>query len=512
MELKVFRETAAAYAGRWETRLELPVETEFLIPDYQPAVFKIVKCLLEPVVLQNHLSGTRWQGEGYLRCTVYYQSDEGGSQLYRTEQKFPFEKSAELPEGRYTEGPAQLGGQTEYLNCRAISEHRIELRGAYQLSVAAEAAKEQPVLTSLAEAGVEQRTAVLAGCLCTAAEERTATAEDTVDLPGAGESVLDISGSAVEGETSLQPGQISYRGKLRMQLCYRPAGGELAGRTRDIPVTMTMELPGALETDTPVVWVEVLSAALSAADAGDPVLNVTWKLHAELWRAANCTAVADAYSTLCQTQLDRVRWQYSGPARLIAETAAAAVSDDLPDTAAEVKGCFVSLGAPGLVADADGKTVRPGGKGTAHLLCADERGELSCCDKVFAWQADTRLPGPPEAYLAHLCAAAAEVHAGRQGNQMKVELGVNVSGAVFPLCRADTVDAVTLGDPLPSPSAGPALTLYFAQEGEAVFEIAKTHHARVREVAAANRMELAAGQSAADLKAKAGCLLIPAAL
>ena len=164
------------------------------------------------------------------------------------------------------------------------------------------------------------------------------------------------------------------------------------------------------------------------------------------------------------------------------------------------------------VADADGKTVRPGGKGTAHLLCADERGELSCCDKVFAWQADTRLPGPPEAYLAHLCAAAAEVHAGRQGNQMKVELGVNVSGAVFPLCRADTVDAVTLGDPLPSPSAGPALTLYFAQEGEAVFEIAKTHHARVREVAAANRMELAAGQSAADLKAKAGCLLIPAAL
>ena len=40
MELKVFKDTLAAYGGRWETRQELPVETEILIPDYQPAVFK----------------------------------------------------------------------------------------------------------------------------------------------------------------------------------------------------------------------------------------------------------------------------------------------------------------------------------------------------------------------------------------------------------------------------------------------------------------------------------------
>ena len=49
MELKVFKDTIASYGGRWETRLELPVETEILIPDYLPAVFKIVKCLITPV-------------------------------------------------------------------------------------------------------------------------------------------------------------------------------------------------------------------------------------------------------------------------------------------------------------------------------------------------------------------------------------------------------------------------------------------------------------------------------
>ena len=93
MELKVFKDTIASYGGRWETRLELPVETEILIPDYLPAVFKIVKCLITPVVLQNRVSGGRWQSEGYLRCTVYYQSEEPGTRLLRTEQKFAFEKT-----------------------------------------------------------------------------------------------------------------------------------------------------------------------------------------------------------------------------------------------------------------------------------------------------------------------------------------------------------------------------------------------------------------------------------
>jgi hypothetical protein len=97
---------ALANTGRWETRQELPVETEILIPDYLPAVFKIVKCLLEPVIMQNSVADRRWQCSGYLRCTVYYQSDEAGTRLYRTEQKYAFEKTIDLPEGNYPAPPA----------------------------------------------------------------------------------------------------------------------------------------------------------------------------------------------------------------------------------------------------------------------------------------------------------------------------------------------------------------------------------------------------------------------
>ena len=219
MELKVLNNTLTAYSGRWETRLELPVEAEILIPDYLPAVFKIVKCRLEPVVLHNDLTGARWQGDGYLRCTVFYQSDEAGARLWRTEQKVRFEKTAELPAGRYAPGPAALGGETEYCNCRAVSERRIDIRGAYTLSVAALALEEQELPASLSGCGIEQRPLTLCGVTPAVAAEKLYTAQTTLPLPGDGEKPLMpkrvgdavLTGAQVQHLPVPQPPEISGR-------------------------------------------------------------------------------------------------------------------------------------------------------------------------------------------------------------------------------------------------------------------------------------------------------------
>ena len=240
MELKVFKDTIASYGGRWETRLELPVETEILIPDYLPAVFKIVKCLITPVVLQNRVSGGRWQSEGYLRCTVYYQSEEPGTRLLRTEQKFAFEKLVELPAGQYADGPAQVWGEPEYCNCRAVSEHRIDLRGAYILCAAVAVRRESELLTALADCGIEQYTRTMQGLQCAVTEEKTLTAETAAALPGTGESVLDITGSFAAGSAAPATGQVSVQGTLQIQICSQNTDtGELTVRSKDLAVQQT---------------------------------------------------------------------------------------------------------------------------------------------------------------------------------------------------------------------------------------------------------------------------------
>ena len=70
MELKVFRDTLTAAGGLCDTKTELPIETEILIPDYLPQVFKIVKCQVRPVVLQAQTTGGRLTLDGYHRDDV----------------------------------------------------------------------------------------------------------------------------------------------------------------------------------------------------------------------------------------------------------------------------------------------------------------------------------------------------------------------------------------------------------------------------------------------------------
>lgn len=72
------------------------METEILIPDYLPQVFKIVKCFVSLVVLQKQILNGRITLDGYLRCTVCYQAEEEQS-LCQTEQKLPFTRTIDLP-------------------------------------------------------------------------------------------------------------------------------------------------------------------------------------------------------------------------------------------------------------------------------------------------------------------------------------------------------------------------------------------------------------------------------
>ena len=77
MELQVFRDTLSAAGSSFTVQSEIPVETEILISDYLPQVFKIVKCFVKMVVLQKQLQPGRLTLDGYLRCVVYYQGENG---------------------------------------------------------------------------------------------------------------------------------------------------------------------------------------------------------------------------------------------------------------------------------------------------------------------------------------------------------------------------------------------------------------------------------------------------
>ena len=93
MELKIFRDTLPQAGASCTVKAELPLETEILISDYLPPVFKLVKCFAKPVVLQKQLQPGRLTLEGYLRCTVFYQGENGAGRNFPSPAGRPWWKA-----------------------------------------------------------------------------------------------------------------------------------------------------------------------------------------------------------------------------------------------------------------------------------------------------------------------------------------------------------------------------------------------------------------------------------
>ena len=74
MELKIFRDTLPQAGTSCTVKAELPLETEILISDYLPPVFKLVKCFAKPVVLQKQLH--KHDGEVEEKCPLKTHSEK----------------------------------------------------------------------------------------------------------------------------------------------------------------------------------------------------------------------------------------------------------------------------------------------------------------------------------------------------------------------------------------------------------------------------------------------------
>ena len=247
MELKIFRDTLPQAGTSCTVKAELPLEAEILISDYLPPVFKLVKCFAKPVVLQKQLQPGRLTLEGYLRCTVFYQGEDGAG-LCQTEQKLPFTKQLEVPEFSFTSWMAMVEGQTEYLNCRAVNPHRIEVRGAYGLVVTIHTQDKQELITALADGGIEQKLQTLNGVRSTAVLEKLVTVEGELVFAKPPAAILDITGSAAVREVKLLAGKAVVKGEVRAQCAWRAEGeSSLQSQAASLPFNQVVDLEGVAE-------------------------------------------------------------------------------------------------------------------------------------------------------------------------------------------------------------------------------------------------------------------------
>ena len=464
MELKIFRDALPAAGTNCTLKAELPLETEILISDYLPPVFKLVKCFVRPVVLQKRLQPGKLQLEGYLRCVVYYQGEDGAG-LCQTEQKLPFTKLLDLPEFVFTAWAVQVEGQTEYLNCRTVNPRRIEVRGAYGLVVSVHTQVKTDVITALSDGGVEQKLVTLSGVRRAAVLEKLVTVEGEIRFPTPPAAVLDLSGNASVGDLKLLNGKAVAKGVLVVSCAWRAEGDPaLQSQSVNLNFNQVLDVDGLSEDCRCLCVAEPVGFTLTEGEGEEPSrLTSTLMLRLRAWRPYQLQCVADAFSTKFETEQTPQTVQTESLACTLDETVTAFGENSLSELESYEKVLELAL---------------PLGR------------ELSSDAELI-----------PECWLR-----AEDLRCVCANGTLEVNLSVKAEGAILQRSGNTCVGSIALGEPLTPADPEISLRIYYAQAGEELFAIARRFHVSPAQMLAAN--DLAEGTTAIDAPQR---LLVPGA-
>lgn len=487
MELKVYKDTVTAAESICDTKLELPIEAEMLIPDYLPQVFKIVKCFVYLVVLQKQVAAGRLTIDGYLRCALYYQS-EGDESLCQAEQKLPFTRQVEIKPGDWGMASVLVFGETEYVNCRAVNQRRVDVRGAFALSVTALAEAQGEIITALSGDGVQQRTVSLAGSRTVGAQEKLITAEESITFDEPPQLVLSTQCSGTVNEVKLIAGKAVLKGEIRAEVVYRTQPGHtLLHTVRQIPFNDIVDIDGADEECQCFAVVQPTGCTITAGvgeQEGENTISATAVLYAKVYRPVEYLAVSDAFSTEKETELTFQQVALEEVADVFSQQVEATAAGRLPDENARIID-VTATPLPMEVIEENGEAVLRG-RVMAHLLCVNALNEIDCYDKVCEYTLPRRYARPAQDVLAQCYPAVSGVSARRAGEETSAVITLTVRGIVSFRGARTVLSDVQCTGPLERNDGDIALRIYFAEAGEELFDIAKRYAASPDAIAAAN--------------------------
>ena len=291
-------------------------------------------------------------------------------------------------------------------------------------------------------------------------------------------------------EVKLISGKAVVKGKIQVSLLYRSSAGyEMEQAEQEVPFNQILDLDGIPEDSDCFAMVEMTGCTVMAAagQEGGNTITVTAILHLRIYRKSECYLVNDAFSTQYQAQVTSKTILTEQLFRQINSDCEVRVEGSLPDEEAQVIHCFVEPNTPELVSTEQGLLLS--GRANAHIVFMNSLGEIDCYDKTFEYCVPGEFPGSPERYRYECWCVVTAIEVQKSGKDIVIQPNIRVSGLVFERERQSVVDHVECTELLNPSDPDVALRIYYASQGENVFDIAKRYHVSPAAMMKSNQLD-----------------------
>lgn len=512
MEYVLLKKALSVCENVFEGSSEQPVDIDFTLPDYCPDIEKILKCTAVSSVSSKNLSGGNLEIDGAVNIKVLY-LDAKNKTIRCCEHSSPFSCSFTV-KGETENAVTSVTLKTEYINCRALTPRRLDIHGAFTVSVQILADGQQEIPESVQGDDIEQKNSVIPISSLVCLSNGIINLNETLDIGRnrpAPQTIIRTELTLSHSEPKIAAEKLIIKGEAVLKLLYVTdlETGELDSAEFSIPINEMLDAPDASDSclsDLNLTVQSYEAGLKSDFDDDSTLISFDAKLcaTAAVYTEDTVQIVDDAYSRAYELDLTYKQ--------MTCKHIAAVIDDEITEK------CDLNLGETSIsrIIDIygdspqctcefqpDDKKMIFKGKLTCCILGCDENDAVFYTERPieFSREYDVGETINPSCKPTFMPLNMSFRISGEKS--LEVRAGISLHGAVTESISKRAVSEVTANEEQKRErDKTAALTIYYADTGENLWSIARSYCTSVEAIKMQNDIT-------DDVISARGMILIP---
>jgi hypothetical protein len=508
MELKLNREEITTPEVIFSETQEQAVELDYVLPDYYPEIFKIIKCMAKPCIISYDITGSKLTYEMSVAVKVFYCSDNTKCTQV-IDQKLTYTKTADM--GKTPENPKVcIEPRTDYINCRAVNGRRIDIRGAVSVKIKVTDLIKNEAVCDAFGMNVQLKKTPLTYPAHRLYAAKRATISDNFDLGTAKPPIISVLRSdavAVTNEKKVIANKLVAKGDAFVNLlytCQKDGIDSVDSVQFNMPFSQIIDLDGVDERYSVSAPAEVVSADVSPTtdengEARSTEISLSLLIPVTAYRISTVDVVTDEYSTAFDSEIKKNDIKIETIPQEVA--ANASVKTTAEYTEGELETVYDVWAAPvNTMSRVNTETgeVDITGDMVFTVIAKNAEGYTAVIEKSEPFEIAIPTEGLTEYSTADIRVVPMSCSFSlTSGNTVDAKAELKLIGTIQNAEKVSVVTDIAVDENAPRERDGDyALKLYFTDEGEDLWDIAKKYGTSVEAIAEENELEdgIAAGE------------------
>lgn len=514
MEFKVNREEITSAEVIFDDVQEQSVELDYVLPDYYPEIFKILKCITNPVIMSYSVNGDKLTYEMTVCIRVLYCTEHSNA-VQCIDQKLVYTKSVDL--GRTVVNPKIcILPKTDYINCRAVNQRRLDIRGAVSVKIKISDLKKEEVISDAFGGNIQLKKQSVTYPSNKLYAVKRINVSENFDLGLSKPSIVNVLRSdavIASNDKKIIANKLIAKGEVYINMlysCLKDGIDGIEAMQFTIPFSQIIDMEGIDDRYNSFIEAEIISCDIEPRSDGDgnskiAECNLTIMLTCSAYRIYSAELAIDEYSTAYRTDSVKSDVKIELPPQYINSSCVIKSSLETSDGEIDcIYDAWCTISNVTARPDPENTQIIVNGTASYNVIARSSEGIPIMLEKEDSFTTNVQAENITEMTIANIKLVPVSCSYNlASDNNVEVKSEVKIIGIAENTMELKGITELVIDENEPIKRGNNyALKLYFTDENEDLWEIAKKYNTSVSAIMEENDIE-------DDMISSSGMILIP---